>query len=376
MNQVLLVSDQPMPNFLPILNRELKPDSVTLVVSDAKRNRAEWLKAEIAKHQIEILPDVSIGNDASDIHAVENRLMEWCDANRDLFADSVLNVTGGTKPMAIAAQEVFRCGDRPVFYVDIATDKVTWVCGDREDMVLDNQPNLTQFLGLHGICVESGDFWSVVENERWRHFYSVVASDPRKWALPIRALNRIASVAEEEGSREFTVTDSDFALPGWCEMSRMLHEDELVCPARGDARELFCSSEARRFCNGIWLEHYVFEILKSFGFDKRHALMNVKIKDSRGNGNELDAIVLHRNVCYVFEDKTKNMRRGNMADNAVYKLAQLSSAMGLRTRGVLVSALDVRPADKDRARAYNVEVFDWLPDLKSGLQRLFSIKQG
>lgn len=371
MNHVLLVSDQPMPNFLPVLNRELKPDKVTLVVSSKMRSRAEWLKTEIAKHQVAILPDIDIGDNTSDIRAIEDALMGWVSANEPLFAESVLNVTGGTKPMAIAAQEVFRMGDRPVFYVDIATDLVMWVNGDNGNVALSNQPNLTQFLGLHGITVTSGDFKSVVENEKWRHFYSEIASDPRKWALPVRALNRLASLAEEDGTRDFAVSASDLALPGWMEMDTMLHDDELVEYVKGGRREAFCSSAARRFCNGVWLEHYVFETLKSFEFDKRHALMNVEIRDSKGNRNELDAIILHGNVCYVFEDKTKNMRRGNIADNAVYKLAQLSSTMGLRTRGVLVSALDVRPVDKDRARAYGVEVFDWLPDLRGNLQRLF-----
>ena len=44
MNHVLLVSAQPMPNFLPILDAALKPDSVTLVVSAQMKDRAEWLK--------------------------------------------------------------------------------------------------------------------------------------------------------------------------------------------------------------------------------------------------------------------------------------------------------------------------------------------
>ena len=61
MNHVCLVSDQPMPNFLPILNRRLKPESVTLVVSERMRARAEWLKREIAKHQVAILDDIDIG---------------------------------------------------------------------------------------------------------------------------------------------------------------------------------------------------------------------------------------------------------------------------------------------------------------------------
>jgi len=373
MNQVLLVSDQPMPNFLPVLNSAMKPDSVTLVVSSKMRKRAEWLKAEIAKHQVKILPDIDVGDDVADINAIQSTLMNWVDANEKVFGQSILNVTGGTKTMAIAAQEVFRhIGDspRPVFYVDIATDKVTWLNGEHEGMSLLSTPTLGQFFRLNGIEIVSGDFSPVVENEKWRHFYGEIAADPRKWALPIRALNGIAFQAEDNRTRDFEVNDETLALPNWIEMSQMLHADELVTYKQG-GKEEFCSSEARRFCNGIWLEHYVFEVLKSFGFDKKRALMNVKIVDDRGNQNELDSVVLRGNTCYVIEDKTKNMRGAGVVDSAVYKLAQLSSKMGLKTRGILVSALGVRPVDKDRARAYNVEIFDWLPDLEGNLRRLF-----
>ncbi|MBP5509329.1 MAG: DUF1887 family protein [Kiritimatiellae bacterium] len=374
MNQVLLISDQPMPNFLPILNQNLRPDTVTFVVSDKMGKRAEWLKNEIAKHQIRILPDIPIGNDTSDIQTIQNALLGWTESNADVFAHSVLNVTGGTKPMAIAAQEVFRMGDRPVFYVDVATDRVTWVNGEEENVILSNQPTLNQFFGLNGITVESGDLKSVVEDERWRHFYREIAQNPHKWHLLIKTLNRIASQAEQDNMLEFNPSGRDLNLPYWHELDVLLHENDLVCHKRGGRQDEFSSSDARRFCNGIWLEHHVFEILKSLRFDKKHALMNVIISDEKGNRNELDAVVLHRNTCYVIEDKTKNMRVGNIADNAVYKLAQLSSRMGLRARGILVSALDVRPADKERARAYNVEVFDQLQTLATDLKKLFKIE--
>ena len=373
MNQVLLVSDQPMPNFLPILNKELKPDSVTLVVSDKMRNRAEWLKKEIEKQQVKVLPDISIGANVSYVNVIQNALMEWAGENDTLFSDSVLNVTGGTKPMAIAAQEVFRMEERPVFYVDVATDTVSWVSGRQENVALSNQPNLVQFFGLNGISIELGDFKSVVDNEMWRQFYGEIVADPRKWALSIRALNGIAAYAEQEGTKDFAVSDSTLALPSWSEMDKLLHACELVEYKGARLREAFVSSAARRFCNGIWLEHYVFQMLKSFGFSKSQALMNVKIRDAKGNENELDAVVLHKNTCYVIEDKTKNMRGANIADSAVYKLAQLTSKMGLKARGILVSALEVRTVDKDRAAAYNVEVLDWLPDLESNLKRIFGI---
>jgi hypothetical protein len=75
----------------------------------------------------------------------------------------------------------------------------------------------------------------------------------------------------------------------------------------------------------------------------------------------------------VIEDKTRNMNREGVADSAVYKLSQLSSQMGIRVKGILVSALGVRSVDKDRARTYGVEVIDWLPDLKNRLSSILQV---
>lgn len=386
-HHMLLVSAQPMPNFLPILNSEMKPDSVSLVVSAKMKNRAEWLGKEIAKHQVEILPDIEIGNAETDINAIQQTLIEWADKNQDLMAESFLNATGGTKPMAIAAQEVYRMAGRPVFYVDVATDMVSWVSGSERNLKLEKSPTLSQVFGLNGLELESGDFKSVVGDEKWKHFCDEIASSPSDWALALGALNEKASFAVNEfnharGRREkdealsFQYGNHELDTPKWNEMLEMLHADELIAGAT--ASERFISEDAARFCAGIWLEHYVFSILKGFSFDKKRALMNAVVVDSKGNRNELDSIVIHRNTCYVIEDKTKNMKvkngsTGNVADQAVYKLSQVTKNLGLRAKGILVSARPVRPVDKDRARAYGVEIIDWLPNLKSQLNRILEM---
>lgn len=371
MNHVCLVSEQPMPNFLPVLNHDLRPDSVTLVVSGRMKDRAQWLRTEIEKQQVRVLDDIDIGDDVSNINEIQKRLLEWADGNGSLMDDSVLNATGGTKTMAIAAQEVFRMAGRDVFYVDVATDKVTWVSGSRTELRLTNEPTLNQFFGLHGITMVGGDFRSELPQEKWRDFYRELAGDMPTWASRIGKLNFYAHRAEEIGSLDINPPEKEANLPGWTAMIKLSEHCELVRKDRGRLR--FCSAEARKFCNGVWLEHHVFETLKQFGFDKKRALMNVEIEDSKGNRNELDAVVLHGNTCFVIEDKTRNMKKNNVADAAVYKLAHLSRTMGLRAQGLLISAMEIRPEDKQRAQAYGVRIIDSLSDLKSQMKSALKI---
>lgn len=383
-NQVLLVSDQPMPNFIPILNAELKPETVTLIVSDRMKSKAEWLKREIRKQQVEVLDDILIGDRESDVAAVQNCLLEWASEHEEILKESTLNVTGGTKPMAIAAQELFRSEGRPVFYVDIRSDTVSWIADgerSRPSIHLKNSPTLTQFFGLMGIAMTAGDFKSQLENEKWRCFCDEVAQNVRDYASALGGLNHLASAAESNRDLTFDPHEQEFKLPKWKDLDEMLSAHELVRTNRAGKRE-FVSAEARRFCNGIWLEHYVFTLLKEFGFDRKRALMNVKV--GRENGglspieNEFDAVVLHKNTCYVIECKTRNMNPSkknglvDVADAAVYKLAELSGSLGLRATGILVSAREVRKEDKDRAKYCNVRVFSDLTTLKQDFAKVFA----
>lgn len=380
-NHVLLVSEQAMPNFMPILNPELKPVSVTLVVSDRMKPNAEWLKQQIHAQQVEVLDDIPIGDNASDVNAIQNVLTDWAVGHEELLEKSTLNVTGGTKPMAIAAQEVFRQFGRPVFYLDIQSDTVSWI-GDVKHLPkpihLEKQPTLKQYFGLLGIEILEGDFKSRLENEKWRTFYEDVVRAIQNYGPALGGLNHLASEAEKSRKLDFSPSESEYKLPKWNDMQELLIEHGLVRTHNG-VQKKFVSEAARRFCNGIWLEHYVFSSLKELGIKKDCALMNVRVHRVDGTGdNEFDAVVLHRNTCYVIECKTRNMQTSkksvyvDVADNAVYKVAELSRKLGLRAQGILVSAREVRKEDKDRARNYGVRVFSDLTKLRQDFERIFN----
>ena len=50
-----------------------------------------------------------------------------------------LNVTGGNKLMALAAQAVAQAAGWPAFYVDVDTDQIIWL--DKTRPAQTNQPN-------------------------------------------------------------------------------------------------------------------------------------------------------------------------------------------------------------------------------------------
>jgi hypothetical protein len=107
---VVLVSDQPTPNITPALDGEFRPAHMALAVSPDKARQAEWLTEALRDTGIRV--EIWRIDDAWDIEHIRDRLLDLLAAAR---ADEILalNVTGGTKPMAIAAYEVFRADDSP-----------------------------------------------------------------------------------------------------------------------------------------------------------------------------------------------------------------------------------------------------------------------
>lgn len=364
MHHVCLVSDQPIPNFLPMLQPELKPIEVTLVVSEKMRNKATWLRKIIEAHQVHVTQDLSLG-DISDINKMEDVFLCWLDTQKD--KDGIaLNVTGGNKPMAIAAQEAFRAAGLAVFYVDIATDLVSWVEPNAAPIQLSENLSVENVMSLNGFSITSSQFCSRVENVKWQALSTTLARDVKKWGPALGRLNGYATKAEERHSLDCGNVEENVLY--WEELLSELYGNELI----RDNHSLYFSSEAaRRFCNGAWLEHLVFCAIKRLGFDKKAARMNVCIEDGSKNRNELDAVVVSHNMLYVIECKTKNMKFGDAASDAVYKLADLVRIGGLRARGILVSYRSLRDEDKRRAKIYGITVIDNLARLDELLEAAF-----
>ncbi len=130
MTLLCLVSDQPVLNLLPALDPTLRPERVVLAVSSEMRSQARRLEVALKRHGIptELLPL----ENAFDLPDLSNRFIDFLAAHEGI--DLALNVTGGTKPMAIAAQEAFRMAGKPVFYVSVQSDRLYWLAEESRSL--------------------------------------------------------------------------------------------------------------------------------------------------------------------------------------------------------------------------------------------------
>lgn len=395
MHQVCLVSEQLVPNVLPVLDGGYAIDTVTLVVTPKMARQASVLRDEFTRRNVRVLPDFELKEDVADLQALKSTFLAWIEEHEDDKA-LALNVTGGTKPMAIAAQEAFRLAGKQVFYVDAGTDRLISIDKVSPSRHLNELADLTTLLRLSmfklkGVMLADEEPLSrelVEEKRRWAGFARALV-DRDGLDQEIATLNYAATQAGEEtkkagnarpGGATGSELDAERFLTGrpprWGEVMGLLFDSGLI--ASRD-RLVFVRPEAREFARGVWLEFLVGESLRRLGFSGRYARTNVKLwqdgivpPEGRGGPrNELDAVVAGHNRLYVIECKARNMRDPQIAAAAIYKLAQLTSISGgARGQGVLVTYRALKPADRALAEFFGIRLIEGIHGLDEDLRNV------
>ena len=151
-----LISDQAAPSLLPILDPDFKPKEAVFLVSDKMKSNAEALEKVFKEKNIKVTL-VRIEN-IYDFHEMENCFIELIDQYEG--KNIALNVTGGTKLMAIVAQNTFAMGGKPIFYVDSDNNQILFISRDEKGQSIPNkmlncQIDLKTYLSSYGMVYKS-----------------------------------------------------------------------------------------------------------------------------------------------------------------------------------------------------------------------------
>lgn len=150
--QILLVSEQAAPNLLAALDPAMKPREAVLLVSQKMVQRAQALQTVLQevgiKTQCVALPD------EHNMAALETTLPDV--ATQRAGQSIALNLTGGNKLMALAAQAVAQAAGWATFYVDVDTDHIIWLDKKRPAKALTQQLRLRHYLRGYGFSLAEG----------------------------------------------------------------------------------------------------------------------------------------------------------------------------------------------------------------------------
>lgn len=351
--QILLVSAQAAPNLLPALDPTLKPQKAVLLVTQKMARQADALQLVLTESGVKTTR-VAL-DDEHDFLNLEAALMEVA-AEHD-GGDIALNLTGGTKLMALAAQSVASVAGWKVFYVDVDTDEVIWLGkGAAPRQRLTAHLRLTHYLRGYGYTPE-GPVDRPQPEARHNELLDTLILQVGSLEQPLGQLNYLAQQAED--ARALSVKMSaDQSDSRRLEALLRLFQQSGTLQVSGESIE-FANARERSFAKGGWLEHHVFRTVTALHGELglRDKAANLTVVDAAGVKNEMDVAFMARNRLYVIECKTARMDAGlhPKANDTLFKLSEVCRRVGgLGTRAMLVSYRPVRDSEKKLASALNV----------------------
>ena len=355
-HHICLVSEQTLPNYLGTVVPDATPKNVHLVVTDRMKDRADILEKALRFRGYAVTQYPLASQEANDMIDVLDNIYEKTGSS------VAINVTGGTKIMALNAVGWANIQDVPpfLFYVDTDNRKILQIDGHRSQYALTTKLKLKELLKAGaGANIIKQDNSAVRERDLLEKLVQVFLKN--KTALEL--FNKCAKEAENS-----LYTDMPSSCPQEFEQAVALAQKAGKLHRTSD--KIKYESENHRFwCNGGWLEDFV----KARLFKLQHEEIlddwasNIELSNEQGAAktgkftpdpvNELDAAFTAANRFFVIECKTANLAKRDGFSRAIYKLDSVRKNLGgVLSRGLIVSVHEPRSVDIKRCRDLHIEL--------------------
>jgi len=357
-HHICLVSEQTLPNYLGAIVPDAFPKKVHLVVTSRMKERADILQKALEARGCGV-EQYGLAEPRPDaVMEVLDRIYE------KTGADVAVNVTGGTKVMALTAVEWASIQDKPpfLFYVDTDSRQILQIGGQMGKCEMRTALKLKELLKAGAgadISIQKNASLGGKERDLLESLIQVFLKN--KTALEL--FNKCSKEAERSLYADMPYGD----IPEFRQAMSIAQEAGKLHVTSGKIK--YESEEARFWCNGGWLEEFVkarLYKLKSLGLlDDWACNMEIFKEQKEGRGsrfspnpqNELDAAFTAANCFFAIECKTANLAKTGGFSTASYKLDSLRKNLGgVLSRGMIVSVLEPRPADIQRCKDLRIEL--------------------
>lgn len=371
-----IVSDQPLPNFLPILAKEFRPQKVVLIVSKKMQEKATFL-SEVLKNRCNTNVEIFMLEDESNMIALEEKLL---DRVAEYPIDKVaLNLTGGTKLMAISAFNLFKNLGYSSFYFNADSNEVILfekgnVAAPPRFLLTPPKIDLADFLSLHGFTTNQG-----VSRESPISYPDIGQKLIQSRTLSDELLSLYGAGANTDLDLSANVRVTATNLQNFDQLVALFDQYDLL-DFKDKKQIIFPNLESKQYVMGGWFEDYIFTTLKTIPGIQDIAI-NLQIQSAQQNThqpNEIDIAILYKNTLHIIEYKTAKYKTNTSAKdevfdenatNALYKLESLKKLGGLRTKLMFISLRELNRFARDRAKGSGISLIEGRESLK-GLKTL------
>jgi len=357
---VSLVSDQTIPNILAI--KHSRPDELLFLTTEKmeKKGKIEAIINTLEKLGLDYhgkyRQKVVMEDSLIDCHRKIDELVAGLEDSK-----FIVNLTCGTKIMAIGAYEYFKDFESRMIYIPFPKNEFITPFPKRapsKPIPLDIRLTVTQYLSAYGL--------NVVNEKKLARYHEEAKSreDITKWIvknyegiknLLVWLSGNLRTYRDEKSH----ALNEIFAKPNEKEIAFM---EKIGFSIQG---EKLCKELTRseiRYLTGGWLEEFCFNEIRSLmevdrGVDD--VVIGLKLKSKDGTDNEFDVMFTKDNALYFVECKSLDQFEDKKTD-VLYKIGALQKEFGLKIKSFLVTTSpyifkngEIRPSVKARAEQFN-----------------------
>ncbi|MDY0043899.1 MAG: DUF1887 family CARF protein [Syntrophales bacterium] len=383
---VSLVSEQTVPNILAIWH--FQPDKL-LFISTEEMERKQKIRDIVdtlnrrntCSYQPAINTEAVIVVEDS-LYQNLRKLEEWVQGKEDEFF--IVNLTGGTKLMAIAVFEFFKNYENKMIYIPINKNEFIStfpIRSPKPTVPLTHRLTVDEYLCAYGLrtvsqdkvtrCIDAakqnkqGTEWIVLHYNELEQLLSVLGQQLR----------------EKRGKTSFHCS-MDYHIQNNIESEFF---DRFHFRREENHYSKSMSKNEIAYFTGGWLEDFCYNAVADLvGEGVDDAAINTDIRNVQGRENEFDVIFTSENALYTIECKSLEQYHDKKFD-VLYKIGALQNEFGLRAQSYLVTTSsqliheetgEIKQHIKERARQFRTKIIgpEQLKDLKDILARRFSVR--
>lgn len=315
---VSLISDQTIPNIQFI--KEKKADNYLFISTDSmeKKGVASWI-IDSLNIPIEICQVIVVNpfNYDSIIQETEKAIND-----ENLY---LVNLTGGTKLMSLAINDLFRNLNAELYYLSGNGSYTKLFPGrSKQSYPLTQKLSLEVYLKSYGFKIKS-------------------ISEP---VLPFEIAERIYHYYLNSFSKEHDVVPLTYLFSKRGKNISDLTECESLIPFLNrlnylPQEENFLSKLETKFLTGDWFEEFFFHLLKQQNSSNISSIGTGWVIEKNGIPNEFDIVYIHKDNLRIIECKTfiwaNSEETKSIIGETIYKSDSLKNKLGLFAKTSIVT---------------------------------------
>ena len=330
---ISLVSDQTIPNILAI--HHFMPDELLFISTTAmkKKNKVPDTLKALNRLGLEYKNNSVIVREDS-ILDCHKKIGKWIEGKED--AEFMVNLTGGTKIMSIAAYEFFKDYSSKMIYVPIPKNEFIVPFPKKrpgKPVKLDLRLSVIEYLTAYGLMVVNESHLDRYREE------AIKRKELSEWIAGNydnlkNLLKWLCGILRDCRSKKQFILKGEF-FGATREEKQLLSKLNFVYD-EGSVLKKIDKSEIN-YLTGGWLEEFCFvKVSELVGQGIDDAVIGLQIKNRLGRDNEFDIMFTRNNALYFIECKSLDQNEDKRTD-ALYKIGALQKDLGLKIKSFLVT---------------------------------------